>query len=270
MFRPGRRARHGFTLTELLVVIAIIAVLAALLLPALAGAKARALRAQCMSNERQLALAGQLYTDDHADQLPPNGHGTPDELGGQRLWVLSGRHTQPEAFTNQAYLLDRKLAAFATYLPTAAIHKCPADRAVFDFGGRPHRKVRSYALNNWLGWVAPPDEFASTAYRAFAKGSDLAPAGPSQIFSFLDAGPDSLCFSAFVVAMGDTGLFYHLPSAEHSGWGNVAFADGHVESHRWRSPDTVTASRTDGANHFRFFAGNPDLKWLQEHATIPR
>ena len=105
--------------------------------------------------------------------------------------------------------------------------------------------------------VAPPDEFASTAFRAFAKGSDLAPAGPSQIFSFLDAGPDSLCFSAFVVAMGDTGLFYHLPSAQHGGSGNVAFADGHVESHRWLSPDTVAASLADGANHFRYFPGMP-------------
>ena len=70
--------------------------------------------------------------------------------------------------------------------------------------------------------------------------------------------------------MGETGLFYHLPSSQHGGSGNVAFADGHVESHRWRSPDTVAASLADGANHFRYFPGNPDLKWLQEHATIAK
>lgn len=270
MLHAGHRARNAFTLVELLVVVAVIAVLAALLLPALSGAKASALRARCMGNERQLALTGQLYADDHADRLAPNGHGIPEELGGQRLWVLSGRHTQPEAFTNTAFLIDGKLAAFASYLPSTAIYKCPADRAVFNYQGKAEHKVRSYSLNSWLGWLAPVAEFDSDRFRSFDKTSDLAPAGPSRILSFLDVGPDSLCFSAFAVAMGETGLFYHLPSAQHGGSGNVAFADGHVESHRWRSPDTVAASLADGANHFRYFPGNPDLKWLQERATIAK
>jgi prepilin-type N-terminal cleavage/methylation domain-containing protein/prepilin-type processing-associated H-X9-DG protein len=71
-FHPGpSRSGRGFTLIELLVVISIIAVLAALLLPALAQAKAKAYQAQCLSNERELAVATYLYSADNGDWLPP-------------------------------------------------------------------------------------------------------------------------------------------------------------------------------------------------------
>jgi prepilin-type N-terminal cleavage/methylation domain-containing protein len=68
--KARKRARRAFTLIELLVVIAIIAILAALILPALAKAKARAQRLQCASQLKQLGVAFQLFVLDHEDKFP--------------------------------------------------------------------------------------------------------------------------------------------------------------------------------------------------------
>src|SRR5258705_9630951 len=70
--------KHAFTLIELLVVIAIIALLAALLLPALSGAKARAQRLKCTSQMKQLGLGFNLFASDHNDQYPPSAYATGD------------------------------------------------------------------------------------------------------------------------------------------------------------------------------------------------
>src|SRR5437667_530043 len=87
--KRGNKPGVGFTLVELLVVIAIIAILAALLLPALAGAKERARRVNCKSSERQFLLALHMYSDDNRQSLPsgaPNKVKPPDD---DHLPVLS-------------------------------------------------------------------------------------------------------------------------------------------------------------------------------------
>src|SRR5262245_39556398 len=122
----NKRAQ-GFTLIELLVVIAIIAILAGILLPSLSSAKAKARQIQCVNNEKQLALTWTLYADDNNEQLVPNGYGIPETLGTTKLWVLGATHQQPQAFTNIDYLINPSYAAFAAYLRTPSIYKCPAD-----------------------------------------------------------------------------------------------------------------------------------------------
>jgi prepilin-type processing-associated H-X9-DG protein len=72
--------------------------------------------------------------------------------------------------------------------------------------------------------------------------------------------------------MGSAGHFYHLPSIQHGRQGTVAFADGHVEIHRWAEDRTVTeASLPWNPNHWTLWVpGNRDLGWLQERASVLR
>jgi type II secretory pathway pseudopilin PulG len=253
-------------------VIAIIAILAALLLPVISKAKSRARRIECMSNERQLSLTWQLYASDHNDLLPPNGYGLPETLGSNRLWVVGDEHIHPEFFTNLDYLLDPKYAAFAEYLKSAAIYKCPEDHSTVDLGGQAYPKVRSYSLNGFFHWESPqPDALRTNPrYWNFAKMSDLAHGRPSEIFSFLDVSPGNICHSAFVVQIGVfPGLFYHLPSVQHENRGVLSFADGHTEAHHWVDPRTIDESKVDWIpNHFTVWLQNDaDLDWLAAHAS---
>ncbi len=272
--RDGAAKRHvraAFTLIQLLVVIAVIAILAALLLPALSRAKARAYRAQCMSNLRQLSLAWQMYPDDNGGLLPANGYVL--NPGDARLWVLGSEHVHPEFFTNPDYLVNPRYALLADYLKNPRVYKCPSDRADPNVFGTVYRKVRSYSLNSYLGWGWPPnDKPNSTLYYTFLKTGDVSRFNTSELYTFVDVAPLNLCYAAFVLYMGGSGLFWHRPSVEHDQSSPLAFADGHVESHRWKDPDTIRAAR-DGGNgdggHFTFVnPGNSDLVWLQEHASV--
>jgi prepilin-type N-terminal cleavage/methylation domain-containing protein/prepilin-type processing-associated H-X9-DG protein len=265
--RGGKRA---FTLIELLVVIAIIAILAALLLPALSGAKASAHRVQCISNLRQLSIAWYLYSSDNVGLLPANGYVI--DAGSAQLWVQGSEHIHPEFFTNLNCLLDSRQSLFAAYVQNPKVYKCPSDRSEPNIFGTVYKKTRSYSLNAYFGWQFPTDDekTSSTAY-TFLKTSDFAAFDSSQLYTFVDTAPLNLCYPAFVLFIGNSGWLWHRPSVEHFGSGVLAFADGHVEAHRWRDAETVKAARDGGAGdgaHFTFVPpNNPDLVWLQEHAT---
>jgi prepilin-type N-terminal cleavage/methylation domain-containing protein/prepilin-type processing-associated H-X9-DG protein len=154
----SKSRRHvGFTLIELLVVIAIIAILAAMLLPALASAKARAQRIQCMNQLRQLGLGVTLFTTDNNDMFPPGGIQSSGGVITWDCWINNyiGGNNPQQNMTSGIFIStdDPASMALASSLGFAIAPKiitCPADRftKVSWMNGLPQFAGRSYAMNS--------------------------------------------------------------------------------------------------------------------------
>jgi prepilin-type processing-associated H-X9-DG protein len=249
-------------LIELMVVIAVVGILAALLLPALGNAKARAQGTMCLSNLRQLQTGWELFIDDHEGALPPNSDGRDAGRDADHPgWVAGNLEIGPPSDAADTTLLVgpqyAELGSIGGYVGSANVYRCPGDKS-----GR----VRSMSMNGYLNGLGL---WRHSNYVTFRRAGEIR--DPANIWVFMDEREDSINDGYFAVEMSVRYAIIDYPGSYHNGSGNLAFGDGHAEGHRWVEATTSPALRRAGRLPGGVKSTSPDdrdLRWLTERTTV--
>jgi prepilin-type N-terminal cleavage/methylation domain-containing protein/prepilin-type processing-associated H-X9-DG protein len=259
--REHRHAKGAFTLVELLVTVAVIAILAALLLPALSQAKGRAVSFACLNNLKQQQVSWHVYAGDNDDAVAPNNS----------FYSLSGPgSTAPPVLTGTGPSWCPGVAPLDTttaniqqgllfpYTRAVALYHCPADKStVTDHPEVP--RTRSYSMNISL--------YCSDAVGSCQKLGQILSPPPTQLFVLIDTHEQDIWDSTFGIFSSDSAYstyWLDLPADRHQQGANLSFADGHTEHWRWKAPKQFVTrwEPTDGP------ADLLDLQRLQRSAKL--
>ena len=227
----NHQKKYGFTLVELLVVIAIIAILAAMLLPALSKSKSRSQSIACLNNLRQLSICWHLYAGDFNDLLVPNDNiagGAPGPSWCQGTGILETNTTVIESG-----LLFR-------YNRSTALYRCPADvSTVVSLSGTRLSQLRNRSYNLSQSVNGDPTPWLATHIPNFKRLAEINGPNPSQCLVFIDENEDTMLDTHFgmpTANYGNTNQWWDMPSHRHGQGANLSFADSHAERWRWKVP----------------------------------